>query len=122
MRPLDYLESKDTQLPRHKLYPASAAGAGFTILVYNKSATSTSRKISQSNLKNIFATCPELACTELCRSVERVGFIKGFYLTFNFWEGVDVFFPVSTAIRRPYKRQTPYSLHEGNIGSMRKPV
>jgi hypothetical protein len=60
LRPLDYLESKDArlgslggaksrqaQLPRHKLYPAPAAEAGFTIFVYNKSTTSTSRKISQ---------------------------------------------------------------------------
>jgi hypothetical protein len=38
-------KAKDARLRRHKLYPATAAGAGFTIYVYTKSATSPSRKI-----------------------------------------------------------------------------
>jgi hypothetical protein len=92
LRPLDYLESKDTQLPRHKLYPASAAGAGFTIFVYTKSVTFPSRKMSRRNLKNILPLALSLlalsaACPEPCRmgrSVEWVGFIKGFYFTLNF--------------------------------------
>ena len=101
MRPLDYLESKDNQLPRHKLYPASAAGAGFTISVYTKSVTFPSRKMSRRNLKNILPLALSLlalgpfgyAQGKLCRSVERVGFIKGFYFTLNFGMVWMSFFP-----------------------------
>ena len=38
---------------RHKLYPAPAAGAGFTIVVYTKSASFPSRKISRL-MKSLF--------------------------------------------------------------------
>jgi len=45
--PLDDLESKDARLCGHKLYPAPAAGTGFTICIYTKSAHLPSRKIPQ---------------------------------------------------------------------------
>ena len=38
-------KSRQAQLPRHKLYPALAAGAGFTIFIYTKLSTFPSRKI-----------------------------------------------------------------------------
>jgi hypothetical protein len=47
LRPPDDLESKDARLSGHKLYPAPAAGTGFTIFIYTKSAHLPSSKIPQ---------------------------------------------------------------------------
>jgi len=45
LRTLEKLKATDAQLHEHKLHPAPAAGAGFTIFIYTKLSTFTSRKI-----------------------------------------------------------------------------